>query len=66
MLGIPEHEVNDEQRKRFGKGINFAIIYGITSEGLAEQLGLATDEAQALLDEYLCVPRRTAVDRPGA
>ena len=52
VLGIPEHEVNDEQRKRFGKGINFAIIYGMTSEGLAEQLGLATDEAQALLDEY--------------
>ncbi len=52
VLGIPVEEVTPEQRKRFGKEINFAIIYGMTPEGLAQQIGIPTGEAQALLDAY--------------
>jgi DNA polymerase-1 len=52
VLGIPVDEVKPEERKRFGKEINFAIIYGMTQEGLAQQIGIPAGEAQTLLDAY--------------
>ena len=52
VLDIPVDEVTPEQRKRFGKEINFAIVYGMSSEGLAQQIGVPADEAQALLDAH--------------
>ncbi|PTQ10762.1 DNA polymerase I [Sphingomonas oleivorans] len=44
-------EVNRETRGR-AKTINFAILYGISSWGLAGRLGVDRIEAQAMIDRY--------------
>ncbi|PZU06587.1 DNA polymerase I [Sphingomonas sp.] len=44
-------EVNRETRGR-AKTINFAILYGISSWGLAGRLGVDRNEAQAIIDRY--------------
>jgi DNA polymerase-1 len=43
--------VTPEQRAR-AKAINFGIIYGSTAFGIANQLGIASAEAQATIDAY--------------
>jgi DNA polymerase-1 len=48
---IPIDQVSDEQRER-AKAVNFGIIYGLSSFGLANQLGIATADAQATIDAY--------------
>ena len=48
---IPEEAVSSEQRVR-AKAVNFGIIYGSSAFGLANQLGIATGEAQATIDAY--------------
>ena len=50
-LGIAAGQVTDEQRD-IGKRVNFAIVYGMTADGLAQKLGISPFEAQALLDGY--------------
>jgi DNA polymerase-1 len=52
VLGIPVGEVDRTQRER-AKAVNFGIIYGISSFGLSEQLGIGRDQAQELIDRYL-------------
>lgn len=52
VLGVSLAEVDKEARER-AKAVNFGIIYGISSFGLAEQLGIDRDEAQAYIDRYL-------------
>lgn len=47
----PFAEVTKEERSR-AKRANFGIIYGITSWGLQEQLGITRDEAKSLIDGY--------------
>jgi len=44
-------EVNRDTRGR-AKTINFSILYGISRWGLAGRLGIASDEAQAMIDRY--------------
>jgi len=51
VLGIAPEEVTAEQRAR-AKAINFGIIYGSTAFGIANQLGIASAEAQATIDAY--------------
>jgi DNA polymerase-1 len=46
----PEH-VTDEQR-RAAKAINFGLIYGMSAWGLARQLGIPRNDAQAYVDRY--------------
>ena len=43
--------VSAEQRAR-AKAVNFGIIYGLSSFGLANQLGIATAEAQETIETY--------------
>ena len=43
--------MSDEQRAR-AKAINFGIIYGSTAFGIANQLGIASAEAQETIDAY--------------
>ena len=43
--------VSAEQRAR-AKAINFGIIYGSTAFGIANQLGIASADAQATIDAY--------------
>jgi DNA polymerase-1 len=43
--------VTPDQRAR-AKAINFGIIYGSSAFGIANQLGIATGDAQATIDTY--------------
>jgi len=51
VAGIPIEDVSDEQRAR-AKAVNFGIIYGQSSFGLANQLGIASADAKATIDAY--------------
>jgi DNA polymerase-1 len=42
----------DRDTRARAKTINFAILYGISRWGLAGRLGVAPDEAQAMIDRY--------------
>jgi len=51
VFGIaPEHVTQDLRRS--AKAINFGLIYGMSSFGLAGQLGLSRAQAQAYIDRY--------------
>ncbi|HEY1884965.1 MAG TPA: DNA polymerase I, partial [Roseiarcus sp.] len=51
MFGVPIQGMPGEVRRR-AKAINFGIIYGISAFGLANQLGIARDEAGAYIRKY--------------
>ena len=51
ILGIPLEEVTSEQRSS-AKAVNFGIIYGQSSFGLAKSLGIPQPEAAAFIDAY--------------
>jgi len=43
---------DDRENRNKAKTINFAILYGISSWGLAGRLGVPRDEGQAIIDRY--------------
>ncbi len=51
MFGVPVKDMPSEIRRR-AKAINFGIIYGISAFGLANQLGIAREEAGAYIRKY--------------
>ncbi len=51
VFGVAAEEVTADQR-RSAKAINFGLIYGMSAFGLARQLGIARDEAQAYVNLY--------------
>ena len=51
MFNVPIKDMPGEVRRR-AKAINFGIIYGISSFGLANQLGIPRDEAGAYIKRY--------------
>lgn len=51
MFGVPIKDMPGEVRRR-AKAINFGIIYGISAFGLANQLGIAREEASAYIKRY--------------
>jgi DNA polymerase-1 len=51
MFGIPADKLDDATRSR-AKAINFGIIYGISAFGLANQLRIPREEAQAYITAY--------------
>ena len=51
VFGVPLEEVSDDQRSA-AKAINFGIVYGISSFGLAKGINLTRAEAQAYIDRY--------------
>ncbi|HEX3289788.1 MAG TPA: DNA polymerase I [Gaiella sp.] len=57
VFGTPQAELSRGQRDT-AKMVNFGIIYGISSFGLSENLGIDRDDAQELIDTYLArLPR---------
>ena len=52
VLGLREEQVSDEQRNVVGKKVNFAVIYGMTAEGLSDALGISLGEAERILGAY--------------
>lgn len=51
VFGVPLEQVGSEQR-RYAKVINFGLIYGMSSYGLARNLGIETKAAAAYIDRY--------------
>ena len=53
MYGTPLSEVSREQRG-YSKMLNYAVLYGVTDFGLANQLGgaFSISEARALIEQY--------------
>lgn len=51
IFGVELGEVTSEQR-RSAKAINFGLIYGMSSFGLSNQLGIGRAEAQKYMDLY--------------
>jgi DNA polymerase-1 len=51
VAGIDLEDVSDDQRAH-AKAVNFGIIYGLSAFGLANQLGIASAEAQETIDAY--------------
>jgi DNA polymerase-1 len=51
VFGMALGEVTADQR-RSAKAINFGLIYGMSSFGLAKQLGIERGEAQRYVDRY--------------
>jgi DNA polymerase-1 len=51
VFGVEVDAVSSEQR-RYAKVINFGLIYGMSSFGLARNLGIETKAAAAYIDRY--------------
>ena len=48
---VPEDEVTKDQRRK-AKSVNFGIVYGQSSFGLAENLKISRAEAKEIIDNY--------------
>jgi DNA polymerase-1 len=51
IYGVPMSSV-DKDMRRSAKSINFGIVYGMSSFGLAEQLGITRSEASNIIKQY--------------
>ncbi len=51
VFDVPEDEV-DSTHRRYAKAVNFGIMYGISSFGLAQQLGIDREQAGAYIHRY--------------
>ena len=51
VYGVPLEDVSGDMR-RSAKAVNFGLIYGMSAFGLAKQLHIGRQEAQAFIDRY--------------
>jgi len=51
VFHVPFEEVTPEMRRN-AKAVNFGIIYGISSFGLGENLGISRKDAETFIEEY--------------
>ena len=51
VFGVPLDQVTSEMRYQ-AKAVNFGILYGQKSFGLAKELGIDVNEAKAIIDTY--------------
>lgn len=49
-----DQNIISEQMRRMAKVINFGIIYGMSSYGLAHNLGVGREEAEKYINNYFC------------
>ncbi len=53
IFHIPEDQTVPKDLRAKAKTLNFSIIYGISSFGLANQLGVSRTEAQLIINSYM-------------
>ncbi|BCJ63277.1 DNA polymerase I [Polymorphospora rubra] len=51
VFGVPLAEVLPDQRRKI-KAMNYGLAYGLSAFGLSQQLGISTEEARGLMEEY--------------
>jgi DNA polymerase-1 len=51
VFGVAPHDVNPVMRRQI-KAMSYGLAYGLSSFGLAAQLGITPAEAQSLMDKY--------------
>src|SRR5204862_4574710 len=51
VFNVDPTEISHEQRRRI-KAMNYGLAYGLSSYGLAQQLGITPAEATLLMEEY--------------
>lgn len=51
VFSVPKEEVTKDMRRK-AKAVNFGIVYGQTRYGLAQNLGISSQEAQEFIDKY--------------
>jgi DNA polymerase I len=51
VFNVPLAEIGPEHRRRV-KAMNYGLAYGLSVFGLAQQLGIASEEARVLMDGY--------------
>src|SRR5690606_32993160 len=51
VFSVPPEQVTGDMRSA-AKAINFGIVYGISSFGLARGTGLSREDAQRYIDDY--------------
>lgn len=53
IFNIPQTTIVPKEMRRAAKTVNFSIIYGISSFGLASQLGVTRTAAQDIINSYM-------------
>lgn len=53
IFGIAQNTPVPRELRRAAKTVNFSIIYGISSFGLSNQLGISRADAQQIIDSYM-------------
>ena len=51
VFGVPPAEVTTGMRAKI-KAMNYGLAYGLSAYGLSQQLGISTEEARELMEEY--------------
>ncbi len=51
VFHVPVDEVVPDQRRKI-KAMNYGLAYGLSAYGLSNQLGISTEEARVLMEEY--------------
>lgn len=51
VFGVPLDQVTPDQRRKI-KAMNYGLAYGLSAFGLSQQLGINTEEARGLMENY--------------
>ncbi|MCM0674423.1 DNA polymerase I [Micromonospora phytophila] len=51
VFAVPLDEVTADQRRKI-KAMNYGLAYGLSAFGLSQQLGISTEEARGLMENY--------------